>query len=419
MKQTLTLVFLFMAFLGYGQVNSITLDECYGLARDNYPRLADTNRQTAISNLKLQNIGTAWNPQVNLNGQASYQSEVTKVNIPLPGISIASPSKDQYKAYLDVKQTIYDGGAANAGKSVEKSGLAADLQNIEVEVYALHDRVNQLYFNILLMAGNEEVLRLKGSVLDERIRVLESGFRNGVVTSRDLELLKAERLLTEQQIGEMHAERLSGLGSLGILINRELNEKSVLTEPVIRVKRETLTRPELRYFDLLGSKIDQNSRLVQKSRNPKIFGFGQAGYGRPGLNMLKNTFDPYYVVGLGLSWTVLDWNLAGRNRKILEIQKEMVGSQKAVFDQNLSILLFRADEAIKKADQLLKLDEELVAMRNRIAKSSAVQLENGAITSADYIVDLNSATLASVNQKNHKVQLYYAITNYNTLTGKP
>jgi len=419
MKRTLIFLFLFPAIFGYSQVSTINLEECYRLARDNYPRLADTRRQKEISDLKMQNIGTAWNPQLNLNGQASYQSEVTKIEVPLPGITVPSPSKDQYKAYLDVKQTIYDGGTTSANKSLEKSGLAADLQNFEVEIYSLHDKVNQLYFTILLIYENEEVLKLKRSVLDERIRVIDSGFKNGTVTLRDLELLKAERLLTDQQISEIHAERVSGLGALGILINQQLNDKTVLTEPVINVKRETITRPELRYFDLLGNKIDQNSQLIQKARNPKIFGFGQAGYGRPGLNMLKNTFDPYYLVGLGVSWNVLDWNLTGRNRKILEIQKEMVGSQKASFDQNLSISLFRADEAIKKAEQLLKLDEELVAMRTRIAKSSAIQLENGAITSADYIVDLNSATQAFVSQKSHKVQFYFAITNYNTLAGKP
>lgn len=419
MKKALLFLFLFLSILGYSQVGTINLEECYQLAKDNYPRLSDARRQKEISDLKIQNIGTAWNPQMNLNGQASYQSEVTKIEFPLPGITVPSPSKDQYKAYLDVKQTIYDGGTANANKSVEKSGLAADLQNLEIEIYSLHDKVNQLYFNVLLMNENEDVLKLKKSVLDERIRLMESGYKNGMITSRDLELLKAERLLTEQQVGEIHAERISGLGALGILINKQLDDNTALTEPVIRVKREKIARPELRYFDLLGNKIDLSAQLIQKSRNPKIFGFGQAGYGRPGLNMLKTTFDPYYLVGLGLSWTVFDWNLTGRNRKILEIQKEMVGSQKASFDQNLSISLFRADEAIKKAEQLLKLDEELVAMRNRIAKSSATQLENGVITSADYIVDLNSAIQASVSQKSHKVQLYFAITNYNTLAGKP
>ncbi|HEY5511277.1 MAG TPA: TolC family protein [Prolixibacteraceae bacterium] len=419
MKRALFFVLLFITVTGYGQVNSINLEDCYRLARENFPRLPDTKRQKEISDLRMQNLGTSWNPQLNLNGQATYQSEVTKVNIPLPGVSIPSPSKDQYKVYLDVKQTIYDGGASEASKSVEKSSLAADLQNLEVELYGINDKVNQLYFNILLMKENEEIIRLKQAVLDERIKVLESGFKNGMVTSRDLELLKAERLLTDQQISEIYSERLALLGTLGILTNQSLNENTTLVEPALQVKSNAISRPELKYFDLLGNKLDQSSQLLQKTRSPKVFGFGQAGYGKPGLNMLKNTFDPYYVVGLGVSWNLVDWNQTGRSRKILEVQKEMIGSQKAIFDQNLSIALFKANEAIRKVDQLLKIDGDLVALRAKIAKNSASSLENGAITSADYIVDLNAATQASINQKSHKVQLLYAITNYNTLAGKP
>jgi outer membrane protein TolC len=397
----------------------VTLEDCYRLARENYPRLTDAQRQQEISDLKIKNIGTAWNPQLNLNGQATYQSEVTKVTVPIPGINIPSPSKDQYKMYLDVKQTIYDGGASQAGSSLEKSGLAAEQQNLEVEIYSLHDKVNQLYFGILLMTENESVMQLKKTLLDERIKVLESGFKNGMVTSRDLDLLKAERLLTDQQIGEIHSERSSGLGALGILTNQILNENTILAEPAIRTKSESISRPELKYFDLLGNKIDQNSDLLQKTRNPKIFGFGQAGYGRPGLNMLKDSFDPYYLVGLGVSWNIIDWKQTGRNRQILEVQKKLIGSQRATFDQNLSIALFRANEAIKKAEQLLKVDEELVLLRENIAKHSASQLENGTITSADYIVDLNAVTQANINRKSHKVQLFQSVENYNTLTGKP
>jgi outer membrane protein TolC len=419
MRRALIFILFFTIRIGYGQVSSINLEDCYRLARENYPRSTDPARQKAISDLRIQNMDVAWNPQVNLNGQATYQSEVTKVSVPIPGINIPSPSKDQYKVYLDVKQTIYDGGTSDANKSLEKSGLAAELQNFEVEIYSIHEKVNQLYFNILLMTENEEVIKLKKSALEERIKVLESGFKNGMVTSRDLELLKAEKILTEQQISEIHSERSAGLGALGILTNQNIGESTILTEPVVTKKGESITRPELKYFDLLGNKIDQNSQLLQKTRNPRLFGFGQAGYGRPGLNMLKDTFDPYYLVGVGLSWNVLDWKQTGRSRKILEVQKEMIGSQKAAFDQNLSIALFKANEAITKAENLLKTDEELVALRENIARHSASQLESGTITSADYIVDLNAVTQAKINKKSHRVQLYYAVSNYNTLAGKP
>ena len=151
MRRILFFLFLLTAGIAYGQVSTINLEDCYRLARENYPKLTDVQRQKEISDLRIQNMGVAWNPQMNLNGQATYQSEVTKVSVPIPGITIPSPSKDQYKAYLDVKQTIYDGGTTEANRSVEKSGLAAELQNFEVEIYSLHEKVNQFYFTILLM----------------------------------------------------------------------------------------------------------------------------------------------------------------------------------------------------------------------------------------------------------------------------
>ena len=419
MKQTLIFLLLLAAGTSFGQVSSVNLEDCYRLARENYPRLPDAIRQQQISELKQENIGAFWNPQLNLNGQATYQSEVTRVNISIPGVTIAQPPKDQFKVYLDARQTIYDGGSIRANRSLEAANLAAEQQNLEVELYALHERINQLYFTVLLMKENEAVLKSKRGILDERIKMMESMFRNGVITSRDLDLLKAERLLTDQQVGELRSERLSALGMLGILTNQVLDDGTTLAEPVINPKNATIVRPELRYFELLGHKLDQNSQLLQRSRNPRVFGFGQAGYGRPGLNMLKNTAEPYYLVGLGLSWNIIDWKQTGRNREILEVQKQMIGSQRAVFDLNLSVALFKASETIKKAEELLKIDEELVVIRGNIARQSASQLENGMITSADYIVDLNSVTQANLNKRNHKVQLYYAVTNFNTLAGKP
>lgn len=419
MKRALILLLILTAGTTYGQVSLVNLDDCYRLARENYPRLPDAVRQEQISELKQKNIRSSWNPQLNLNGQATYQSEVTKVNIAIPGVTIAQPPNDQFKFYLDARQTIYDGGAIRANKSLEEANLAAEQQNLEVELYALHERINQLYFTILLMKENEAVLVAKRGILDERIKMMESMFRNGVITSRELDLLKAERLITDQQVGELHTERLSALGILGILTNQPFDDHTTLAEPLNTAQSSVIVRPELTYFELLGNKLDQNSQLLQRSRNPRVFGFGQAGYGRPGLNMLKNTVDSYYLVGIGVTWNIIDWKQTGRSREILGVQKEMIGSQRAIFDQNLSIAMFKAKESIKKAEELLKIDDELVLLRTNIVKQSASQLENGTITSADYIVDLNALTQVSLNKKNHKIQLYYAVTNYNTLAGKP
>ena len=78
MRRILFFLLLFTAGIAYGQVSTINLEDCYRLARENYPKLTDVQRQKEISDLRIQNMGVAWNPQMNLNGQATYQSEVTK-----------------------------------------------------------------------------------------------------------------------------------------------------------------------------------------------------------------------------------------------------------------------------------------------------------------------------------------------------
>ena len=413
----LLIILLLPAQLLFGQTNTLTLDDCYRLARENYPKLTDIEKQQQISALRISNIGSAWNPQLNLNAQATYQSDVTRIALPMPGIEIPALPKDQYKAYLDVRQNIYDGGISRSSRELEKASLEADIQNIEVEINVLNDRINQLFFGTLSLDESKKILALKEQTLGERLKVLESGYRNGMVTLRDVELIRAEILLTRQQLAEVEAEKISAAGSLRILTGAKIGPETILAEPIAAVTTRSVNRPELKLFDLLGNKIETNSSLLQTMRNPKLFAFGQAGYGRPGLNMLATEFDSYYLVGVGLSWNIFDWNQTSRNRQMLNLQKEMVTSSRNLFNQNLEISLFRAHESIKKAENLLQSDKQLLAMRGKIAQQSASQLENGTITSADYIVDLNAETQAKINQQSHKIALLQAIANYNTLTG--
>jgi outer membrane protein TolC len=136
---------------------------------------------------------------------------VTSVSVSLPGINIPTPSKDQYKVYIDLHQNIYDGGLTKAQKEVDAANLAADQQKLEVEMYSLNDRVNQLYFGIILMQKSHKVLELKKENISERLRVLESGLKNGMVQARNVETLRAEKILTDQQIEEVDAKRMAAV----------------------------------------------------------------------------------------------------------------------------------------------------------------------------------------------------------------
>ncbi|GET23671.1 TolC family protein [Prolixibacter denitrificans] len=416
MKRLLILLILPVQ-MAFGQVGQVTLEECYKQARENYPKLSDLDREQQMNDLKTKNLDANWLPTVNLNGQATYQSDVTSVSVSLPGINIPTPSKDQYKVYIDLHQNIYDGGLTKAQKEVDAANLAADQQKLEVEMYSLNDRVNQLYFGIILMQKSHKVLELKKENISERLRVLESGLKNGMVQARNVETLRAEKILTDQQIEEVDAKRMAAVKSLAVLTGLSIGGNTQFQAPVIAQKNEEWQRPELKLYNRMENTIDKSAELISKTRNPKVFGFGQVGYGKPGLNMLKSEFSSYYLVGVGVKWNIFDWKQSRRKREVLDIQKQMVNSSRETFKQNVNMALVQSSENIQKLESLINTDQKLVSIRDKVAAQSASQLENGVITSADYVTDLNAEIQARINLESRKVQYLQAVANYNTLTG--
>jgi hypothetical protein len=63
---------------------------------------------------------------------------------------------------------------------------------------------------------------------------------------------------------------------------------------------------------------------------------------------------------------------------------------------------------IKKTEQLLQTDDEIIRLRNKVQQVSALQLEQGVITSGDYIRELNAADKARQNKILHEIQLLMA-----------
>ena len=98
---------------------SLSLTECYALARANYPLIKRMDLIDRSESYSLDNAAKAWLPQVNVSAQASYQSDVTKlpfdqekISALIPGFEIPVLDKDQYRAVAEVNQMIWDGGGS-------------------------------------------------------------------------------------------------------------------------------------------------------------------------------------------------------------------------------------------------------------------------------------------------------------------
>ena len=207
--------------------------------------------------------------------------------------------------------------------------------------------------------------------------------------------LEAEILNIEQNELQLESGRKTAFSMLSILTGNNLVSNTKLNyTPAQTVNFEGFQRPEVELFNTQKSQLQSQTELLTKSRNPKLFGFGQAGYGRPGLNMLNDKFDTYYLVGVGLTWNAFDWKKTTRQKQILQLQSQMISQQEETFNQNMELLLAQQNEQISKFEKLLDSDSKMVALRSEIAKTSASKLENETITTSDYIQDVQAETIA-------------------------
>ncbi|MBI9033456.1 MAG: TolC family protein [Bacteroidales bacterium] len=403
---------------GFVNAQSVTLDQCQDFTRANYPVLRQMDFLQEISDLNQENLKTNYLPNLNLNGQITYQSDVTSIDLPIPNIDIPEVSKDQYKIYLELKQSIWDAGLTEASKDIEEVARTIGLKQVEIELFALRQQLNDAFFMNLLISSNIQQLNESRMMLNASMKVIESGFRNGVIEENNVDQLKAELLLLDQKLVEMNSAKETMLSMLSMFTAQKFDSNTNFEIPEVSIVHEkSFKRPEFEFLSQNQLRLDKMDALKTKTRLPQLFGFGQAGYGKPGLNMLKSEFDVYYLVGLGMSWNVFDWKKTKKERQIIGLKKQIIDTQKQELEFRLNMLLDRNLKEIGKLEKLLLTDSELVELRKKISNRSASKLKNGTITSADYLQDVNAETTAKINLETRKLKLIEAIIMYNTTKG--
>ncbi|HOY32607.1 MAG TPA: TolC family protein [Bacteroidales bacterium] len=402
------------------QPDTINLDYCQQLAMDNYPLIKQKDLLSEASALKIKNLNTAYLPQISLNGQATYQSAVTEIPQISPLFDFPSMSQDQYKITLDVNQMIWDGGATAAQKKLETSNLKAEQFNTDVEIAKIKERINLIYFNILLAQQHAKVV---GNIQDElrsKLTKSEASVRNEVLLQSTADVLKAEIIKTEQQLIEINNSKNASLKMLSEYLNRPVHEYTILKYPEDIITETTYDnkRPEMHLFDQQMNKLEVSKSLANTKVMPRFMAFGQGGYGRPGFNMLSDDFEFFGIAGIKMSWNISGFYQSGREKRIIDIQKNILNTQKETFDKNLKVSSQKDAADILKYKQLISKDEEIIALRQNITKTASSQLENGVITATEYTTELNAEMQAKFNLELHKIQMKMAEINYLTSMGK-
>ena len=394
----------------YGQ-ESPTLEQVLAAANEHYPLVQQRNLVEQSKDFSLAALNRAFLPQLSINGQASYQSDVTElpIKINLPGFTIDPLDKDQYKATADVNQILFDGGNISAQKNVARASSQVEQEKINVEMQKMREKVRQLYLGVLMMDEQIKQTEIVASDLIAGIKKMEAALKNGTAFRSQLAVLQAEEIRNRQRKTELQQTRLSLLKSLSLFTGTEYPVTVQFQKPVSALtlpsEKPTIVRPELNlYTQQEQLTLAQRKQIGVKSL-PKLSLFAQGGYGRPGLNMLDNDFSLFYIAGARLNWNLGALYSLHAERQVNAISRSSINVQRELYLLNANVTVEQYRNDITKYTTLLSDDRELVSLREEIKRSAKAQLDNGVITSSDYLREVNAADQARHQQLLHELQL--------------
>lgn len=391
-----------------------TLDECRRLAREHYPEIRQYDLITLTEQYDLSNAARAWIPQVTLSGQASWQSDTPTFPGALGeilasrGLQMEGIRREQYRAAIDVSQTIWDGGHSRATKELAQAEAAEERQRTEVDLYALQSRVDDLYFGILLLDERLTQTTVQISLLESNLARMRSCVANGTATKSDADAIEAELLTVRQTLEQIEASRASYGRMLEIFIGQPLAAEG-LERPAEPALGDVPLRPELALFEVQAQRIDVRRKALNSALMPRFSAFAQGYYGYPGLDMFQSMRSSdgtlNALVGVRMSWNIGALYTRRNDLGKLRTARQQIDIQRDIFHFNTRLQTTREEGEIARLRKAVASDTRIVELRRAVRVAAESQLENGVIDTTDLLRKITDETTAALNRSTHEIEL--------------
>jgi len=415
MKKNFLTIFCFFHFFGLAQ--PLTLLDCYEKTEKNYPLIQQLELINLSEKYNLQIASRAWIPQFQLYGKATLQSDAPSFSREIPGLGALSVEvpKDQYQAYLQMNQIIWDGGQVNSAKKTIKAATEVQRKQNEVDIYAIRGRVNELFFGIILYDSQIEQIKVSLQELQRNLDKVMSYSDLGFANESDIDAVKVEQLSAEQNIIQLTAMREAFVAMLGAFMGEELAPDIVLQKPEIIITQDINNRLELQLFNasVIAQKI-QNTQILAKNM-PKIGLFVQGGFARPGLNMFDTGFKPYAIGGVQLNWGFGNLYTMKNEKRIIENNINNIELNRKLFLLNQSIQTKQQKAIAEQYRRIISSDDEIIRMRETIYKASEAKTEHGVMSITDLMRDMNMKYVAKAQKIVHEVYYLKALYDLKNL----
>ena len=243
-----------LSLAAFAATAQITVEQCVDLARENYPLIQKYDLLHQTRSIDLSDINKTWLPQLNAYGQATVQNAVPSFPTALSdimdrmGTGIPGMEKVQYKVGVDVGQTIWDGGISKSRREVEEAMHAERTAALDVQLYAVRERVENLFFSILLLEEQTAQARLTQTLLESNLAMLRTMKANGTAMQSDVDMLEAQYLSIGQQITQTESAALTYRTLLELYTGKDMSATPLVKPQPIMPDTLTPARPELNLF---------------------------------------------------------------------------------------------------------------------------------------------------------------------------
>ena len=398
-------------------VRAQSLEECRQAAEHNYPIIRQYDLIARTTELTVRNIQKAWFPQISVTAQASYQNKVTAWPENLQGLfaqmglQLQGLSRDQYKVGIDVRQTLFDGGAIGSRREIARGEGAVQAAQTEVDLYKIGQRVHEMYFGLLLL---DEQLRLNAdanALLRSNEAQLAAMLKSGTASAGDFENVKAERLSAEQQQTELLSQRQTLQRLLSLFCGIPVD--SIRRPAVPYLPSGENKRPELRLFDCRLQLTDAQEKALDAQLLPQLGLFAQGYYGNPGLNlfedMMKRRWSWNGIAGLKLTWNLSALYTHRNEKSKLRVQRELIENARQQFLFNNQLDETQQSENVRRFRAIAQRDGEIIALRTAVRKAAESKLAHGIIDVNGLLREINKENAAKTQQAIHEIDMLKAM----------
>ena len=398
-------------------VRAQSLEECRQAAEHNYPIIRQYDLIARTTELTVRNIQKAWFPQISVTAQSSYQNKVTAWPENLQGLfaqmglQLLGLSRDQYKVGIDVRQTLFDGGAIGSRREIARGEGAVQAAQTEVDLYKIGQRVHEMYFGLLLL---DEQLRLNADVnalLRSNEAQLAAMLKSGTASAGDFENVKAERLSAEQQQTELLSQRQTLQRLLSLFCGIPVD--SIRRPAVPNLTSGENKRPELRLFDRRLQLTDVQEKALDAQLLPQLGFFAQGYYGNPGLNlfedMMKRRWSWNGIAGLKLTWNLSALYTHRNEKSKLRVQRELIENARQQFLFNNRLDETQQSENVRRFRAIAQRDGEIIALRTAVRKAAESKLAHGIIDVNGLLREINKENAAKTQQAIHEIDMLKAM----------